>query len=47
MELQPCSDLFFLLGYFKRVGDKIEIILGAGLIDDNAIVVQVKDNREI
>ena len=47
VELQLCSDLFFLLGSTDGIQYEIDVLLGSGFVGNNAVVVQISDNRQI
>ena len=47
VELQLCSDIFFSLGFLDRAQYKVNILFRAGFVCDDAVVVQIPDDRQI
>ena len=47
VELQLCGDLFFSLGRSDSGKNKVNVLLCAGLVRNNAIVVEISDDRKI
>ena len=46
-ELQLCGDLLFFLGFSNCTQNKIYVLLGTGLVGNNAVVEQISNDREI
>lgn len=46
-ELQLCGDLFLSLGCSDCREDKIDVLLGTGFVCNNAIVIEVSNDRKI
>ena len=44
MELQLCSDLFFLLGRLDRIQYQVAILVRGGLVDNDAVVIEISDD---
>lgn len=47
MELQLCSDLFFSLGSFNGIQHQIYVLLCAGSVGNNAVVIKVTNDGQI
>ena len=47
VELQLCGDLFLSFGCSDRGKNKIDILLGARLVSNNTIVIEVANDRKI
>ena len=47
MELQLCGDLFLSLGCSDCREDKIDVLFGTGFVCNNAIVIEVSNDRKI
>lgn len=47
MEVQLCSDLFLSLGGLDRIQHQIDVLLRAGLVSYNTVVIEITDDREI
>ena len=47
VELQLGSDLFFSLGGLDRIQHQIDVMLRAGLVSYDTVVIEITDDREI